>query len=46
MRIRRELNDAQSNEIVRLRNEDAINDAVMNKIQRELDLEDVRYARL
>jgi monovalent cation/hydrogen antiporter len=43
-RIRRELNDAQSSEIIRLRNEDAINDAVMNKIQRELDLEDVRYA--
>lgn len=43
-RIRRELNDAQSLEIVRLRNEDAINDAVMNKIQRELDLEDVRNA--
>jgi len=42
-RIRREMNDAQSREIIRLRDEGAINDAVMNKIQRELDLEDVRY---
>ncbi len=43
-RIQRELNDAQSREIVRLRDEGAINDAVMNKIQRELDLDDVRRA--
>ena len=41
-RMRRELNDAQSREIVRLRDEGAINDAVMNKIQRELDLDAVR----
>jgi NhaP-type Na+/H+ or K+/H+ antiporter len=41
-RIRQELNDVQSREIVRLRNESAINDATMNKIQHELDLEAVR----
>jgi monovalent cation/hydrogen antiporter len=41
-RIRRELTAAQSREIVRLRDEGAINDAVMHKIQRELDLEDLR----
>jgi Na+/H+ antiporter len=41
-RIRHELNEAQSREIVRLRNEGAINDATVRKIQRELDLEAVR----
>lgn len=38
-RIRRELNAAQNHEIVRLRNEGAINDATLQKIQRELDLQ-------
>jgi CPA1 family monovalent cation:H+ antiporter len=42
LRIRRELNEAQSREIVRLRDEGAINDATVRKIQRELDLESVR----
>jgi Na+/H+ antiporter len=41
-RIRHELNEAQSREIVRLRDEGAINDATVSKIQRELDLETVR----
>lgn len=41
-RIRQELTAAQSREIVRLRDEGAIHDAVMHKIQRELDLEDLR----
>ena len=41
-RIRRELNDAQSREILRLHDEGAINTATMTKIQRELDLEAVR----
>jgi len=41
-RIRHELNEAQSREIVRLRDEGAINDATVRKIQRELDLETVR----
>jgi CPA1 family monovalent cation:H+ antiporter len=38
-RIWRELVQAQSREIIRLRNEGAINDATMQKIQRELDLQ-------
>lgn len=42
-RIRGELSAAQRAEIVRLRDEDAINDDVMREIQHELDLEDVRY---
>jgi Na+/H+ antiporter len=42
-RIRGELSAAQRTEIVRLRDEDAINDDVMRTIQHELDLEDVRY---
>jgi CPA1 family monovalent cation:H+ antiporter len=41
-RIRRELNDAQGREILRLHNEGAINTATMMKIQHELDLEAVR----
>jgi monovalent cation/hydrogen antiporter len=41
-RIRRELNTAQSREIIRLRDEGAINDSTMTKIQRDLDLEAVR----
>jgi NhaP-type Na+/H+ or K+/H+ antiporter len=41
-RIRHELNEAQSREIVRLRDEGAINDETVRKIQRELDLEAVR----
>jgi CPA1 family monovalent cation:H+ antiporter len=41
-RIRHELNEAQSREIVRLRDEGAINDATVRKIQRELDFETVR----
>ena len=40
-RIRREISAAESREIIRLRDEGAINDAVMHKIQRELDLADV-----
>ncbi len=38
-RLRRELNDAQNREIIRLRNEGAINEETLRKIQRELDLE-------
>ena len=41
-RIARALNDAQSREIVRLRDAGAINDETMRKIQHELDLEAVR----
>jgi CPA1 family monovalent cation:H+ antiporter len=41
-RIRHELNEAQSREVVRLRDEGAINDATVRKIQRELDFETVR----
>ena len=40
--IRRQLNDAQSRELLRLHNEGAINDSTWNKIQHELDLEAVR----
>jgi CPA1 family monovalent cation:H+ antiporter len=35
----REVIDAQRNEVVRLRNEGYINDAVMHRIERDLDLE-------
>ena len=42
-RIRHELNEAQGREIIRLRDEGAINDATLRKIQRELDFEEVRY---
>ena len=41
-RIRHELNEAQTREIIRLRDEGAINEATVRKIQRELDLEAVR----
>ncbi len=42
LRIRRELNAAQTREIVRLRDEGAINDTTLSKIQRDLDLDAVR----
>ncbi|HKW44234.1 MAG TPA: cation:proton antiporter, partial [Candidatus Eremiobacteraceae bacterium] len=41
-RIRHELNEAQSLELMRLQNEGAINDATARKMQYELDLESVR----
>jgi monovalent cation/hydrogen antiporter len=41
-RLRRELLDAERNAIVELRRQGRINDAVMNRVQRDLDLEDAR----
>lgn len=41
-RLVRELLEAQRRAIVRLRNEGAISDDVMHRIERELDLEDSR----
>jgi CPA1 family monovalent cation:H+ antiporter len=41
-RLRRELLDAERNEVVRLRNEGVINDAVMYRVTHDLDLEDAR----
>lgn len=41
-RIQSELANAQRDEILRLRDEGAISDSVMNKLQRELDLDDLR----
>ena len=43
-RLQRELIDAQRNEIVRLRDVGAIGDEVLVRLQRELDLEEVRLA--
>ena len=41
-RLRRELLDAERNAVVELRRQGRINDAVMNRVQRDLDLEDAR----
>jgi Na+/H+ antiporter len=41
-RLRRELLEAEREEIVRLRNQGRITDAVMHRIERDLDLEDTR----
>jgi CPA1 family monovalent cation:H+ antiporter len=41
-RLRRELLDAERTAVVRLRREGYINDEVMNRVQRDLDLEDTR----
>jgi monovalent cation/hydrogen antiporter len=41
-RLRREILDAEREEIVRLRNTGAINDQLMHRIERDLDLEDAR----
>jgi hypothetical protein len=41
-RLRRELLDAERQSVVSLRREGRINDEVMNRIQRDLDLEDAR----
>jgi monovalent cation/hydrogen antiporter len=41
-RLRREALDAERNEVVRLRNEGVINDEVMYRVTRDLDLEDAR----
>jgi Na+/H+ antiporter len=41
-RLRRELLDAERHAVVALRREGRINDEVMNRIQRDLDLEDAR----
>jgi CPA1 family monovalent cation:H+ antiporter len=41
-RLRREVLDAERQEIIRLRNTGAINDEVMHRIERDLDLEDAR----
>jgi CPA1 family monovalent cation:H+ antiporter len=41
-RLRRELLDAERNAVVDLRRQGRINDAVMNRVQRDLDLEDAR----
>lgn len=44
-RLRRELQDAQRERILELRNEGVINDEIMRKIERDLDLEDVRLSQ-
>jgi CPA1 family monovalent cation:H+ antiporter len=41
-RLRRELLDAERQAIVDLRRQGRINDSVMNRVQRDLDLEDAR----
>jgi Na+/H+ antiporter len=41
-RLRRELLDAERNALVELRRQGRINDSVMNRVQRDLDLEDAR----
>jgi monovalent cation/hydrogen antiporter len=41
-RLRRELLEAEREEIVRLRNRGRINDEIMHRIERDLDLEDTR----
>jgi monovalent cation/hydrogen antiporter len=41
-RLRRELIDAERRAVLDLRREGRINDAVMNRVQRDLDLEDAR----
>ena len=42
-RLRREVLEAQRDEIIWLRNEGIINDEVMRRIERDLDLEDARW---
>ena len=41
-RLRRELLDAERQAVVELRRQGRINDEVMNRVQRDLDLEDAR----
>jgi CPA1 family monovalent cation:H+ antiporter len=41
-RLRRELLEAERNAVVELRRQGRINDTVMNRVQRDLDLEDAR----
>jgi Na+/H+ antiporter len=41
-RLRRELLEAERNAVVELRRQGRINDSVMNRVQRDLDLEDAR----
>lgn len=41
-RLRRELLEAEREAVVRLRREGAINDEVMRRVERDLDLEDAR----
>ncbi len=41
-RLRREVLEAERSEIVRLRNDGFINDQIMHRIERDLDLEDTR----
>ena len=41
-RLRRELLDAERQAVVELRRQGRINDSVMNRVQRDLDLEDAR----
>ena len=41
-RLRRELLDAERNAVLELRRQGRINDTVMNRVQRDLDLEDAR----
>jgi CPA1 family monovalent cation:H+ antiporter len=41
-RLRREALEAERGEVIRLRNQGRINDAVMRRIERDLDLEDAR----
>jgi len=41
-RLRRELLDAERHAVVELRRQGRINDDIMNLVQRDLDLEDVR----
>jgi len=42
-RLRSELQDAQRERILELRNTGVINDEIMRRIERDLDLEDVRF---
>lgn len=44
-RLRRELQDAQRECVVELRNDGQINDEIMRRIERDMDLEDVRLER-
>jgi CPA1 family monovalent cation:H+ antiporter len=44
-RLRRELQDAQRECVVEMRNDGQINDEIMRRIERDMDLEDVRLER-
>lgn len=44
-RLRRDLQDAQRECVVELRNDGQINDEIMRRIERDMDLEDVRLER-